>query len=61
MIHFGKNPQGELEIRATEGDVATIYRAICSSCLQERRVLYPVKAMIEREFKNEISGNEVHP
>lgn len=51
MIHFGKNPQGELELRATDGDVLTIYRTICQAGLQERRALYPVKALIEREFK----------
>ena len=51
MIHFGKNPQGELELRATEDDVLTIYRTICSAGLQERRALYPVKALIERDFE----------
>ena len=51
MIHFGKNPQGELELRATDDDVLTIYRTICQAGLQERRALYPVKALIEREFK----------
>ena len=51
MLHFGKNPQGELELRATDDDVLTIYRTICQAGLQERRALYPVKALIEREFK----------
>ena len=56
MLHFGKNPQGELELRATDGDVLTIYRTICQAGLQERRALYPVKALIEREFKTIIKG-----
>jgi hypothetical protein len=51
MLHFGKNPQGELEMRATGDDVLVIYRTICSAGLQERRTLHPVKAMIEREFE----------
>ncbi len=56
MLHFGKNPQGELELRATGDDVLTIYRTICSACLQERHALYPVKALIEREFENILKG-----
>lgn len=56
MLHFGKNPQGELELRATGDEVLTIYRTICSACLQERRALYPVKALIEREFENILKG-----
>jgi hypothetical protein len=56
MLHFGKNPQGELELRATEDDVLTIYRTICQAGLQERRALYPVKALIEREFETIIKG-----
>ena len=56
MLHFGKNPQGELELRAAGDDVLTIYRTICSACLQERRALYPVKALIEREFENILKG-----
>ena len=51
MLHFGKNPQGELEMRATGDDVLVIYRTICQAGLQERRTLHPVKAMIEREFE----------
>ena len=47
MLHFGKNPQGELELRATEDDVLILYRTICSAGLQERRTLHPVKALIE--------------
>ena len=56
MIHYGKNPQGELELRATEDDVLTIYRTICQAGLQERRALYPVKALIKREFEPIIKG-----
>ena len=56
MIHYGKNTQGELELRATEDDVLTIYRAICQAGLQERRALYPIKALIEREFEIIIKG-----
>ena len=58
MLHFGKNTQGELELRATGDDVLTIYRTICSACLQERRVLHPVKAMIEREFETLLKGGQ---
>ena len=56
MLHFGKNPQGELELRATEDDVLILYRTICSAGLQERRTLHPVKALIEHEFETIIKG-----
>jgi len=52
MLHAGRNPQGELELRATGDDVLVIYRTICQAGLQERRILHPVRAMIEREFTN---------
>jgi len=52
MIHYGKNPQGDLELRATDSDVLVIYRIICQAGLEERRTLHPVKSMIEREFED---------
>lgn len=60
MIHFGKTPQGELEIRAAGADIGVIYRAICSSALLERCYLYPMKEMIEREFVEEIKQKGGH-
>jgi hypothetical protein len=36
--------------------VLTIYRTICQAGLQERRALYPIKALIEREFETIIRG-----
>lgn len=54
MIHYGKNPYGELELHLSGEDVAVLYRVIQSAGLQERRVLYGVRTLIEQEFKDEI-------
>ena len=55
MIHYGKNPDGELELHATGEDVAAIYRVIQSAGLQERRLLRGVRKLIEEEFGEDIS------
>ena len=55
MIHFGKNPQGELEIKATGGDVAEVYELICHADLRQRRTFYPLKHYIEENFKDSIN------
>ena len=56
MIHFGKNPQGELEIKATGGDVAEVYELICHADLRQRRTFYALKHCIEENFKDSINN-----
>jgi hypothetical protein len=56
MIHFGKNPQGDLEIKATGGDVAEVYELICHADLRQRRTFYPLKHYIEENFKDSINN-----
>ena len=56
MIHFGKNPQGELELKATGGDVAEVYELICHADLRQRRTFYPLKHYIEENFKDSINN-----
>lgn len=56
MLHYGKNSENELELHLSDNDVAVLYRAILSAGLQDRRVLYPVKQIIEQEFHDEISA-----
>jgi len=55
MIHFGKNPQGELELKATDGDVAEVYALICQADLRQRRTFYALKHYIEENFKDSIN------
>lgn len=51
MIHFGKTPDGELEIRLTGSHVQALSRMINSAPLQERRDFYALRHYIETEFK----------
>ncbi len=55
MLHYKKTSKGELTITATDDDVAVIYRSILTAGLQERRVLYPVKTLIEENFREELA------
>jgi hypothetical protein len=57
MIHFGRNPQGELEIKATGSDVGLLYRAISAAYLPERGEIYALKAYLEDNFKDELTTN----
>lgn len=61
MIHYGKNPDGELEIRAGGSDIGVIYRAIAAAHLPERGALYALKTAIERDFREEISKSTIKP
>ena len=56
MLHYGKNSENELELHLSGSDIAVLYRTILSAGLQERRVLYPVKRLIEDNFHEEISS-----
>lgn len=53
MLHFGKNPQGELEIRATVKDIGVIYRVLCSAGLPDRSSVYSLRTYIEENFTDE--------
>lgn len=58
MIHYGKNPQGELEIKATGRDIGVLYRAISSAHLPERGEIYAIKTYLEENFKGELTTNK---
>ena len=58
MIHYGKNPQGELEIKATGRDIGVLYRAISAAHLPERGEIYAMKTYLEENFKGELTTNE---
>lgn len=53
MLHYGKNPQGELEIRATAKDIGVIYRAMCNASLPDRGSIHALRAYIEKNFSTE--------
>ncbi len=54
MIHYGKNPKGELEIKVTGCDIGVLYRAICTAHLPERGEIYAMKTYIEEHCKAEL-------
>ena len=52
MIHYGKNPDGDLEIRVTGDDIPAMKRVIDAAPLEERRVFFNLKNYVEQEFKD---------
>ena len=58
MIHYGKNPKGELEIKATGRDIGVLYRAISAAHLPERGEIYAMKTYLEENFKGELTTNK---
>ena len=58
MIHYGRNPQGELEIKATGRDIGVLYRAISAAHLPERGEIYAMKTYLEENFKGELTTNK---
>lgn len=57
MIHYGRNPQGELEIKVTGRDIGVLYRAISAAHLPERGEIYAIKTYLEDNFKAELVTN----
>lgn len=55
MIHYGKTPQGELQLMLTGDDIANLHTMIVGTGLEQRRVFYGVKSLIENEFKDELT------
>ena len=53
MLHYGKNPQGDLEIRATAKDIGVIYRALCNAGLPDRGSVFALRTYIEENFSHE--------
>lgn len=55
MIHYGKNLDGELEIRVSEEDVAELWSAIDHAVLPQRRTFHGLKDYIEKQFGDELA------
>ena len=54
MIHFGKTPSGDLEIRVSADNVGEVHDMLYSSGLLPRRVLGDLQQYIEKEFAEEL-------
>ena len=56
MFHFGKTPEGELDIRVDGKDVGVLYRAVSAANLPERGRLHGLKTYLEENFSDEIKS-----
>lgn len=57
MLHFGRNPQGDLELRATDEHIGVLYRALCNAHLPDRGSVYALRTYIEENFSDELNKN----
>lgn len=55
MFHYGKTPQGDLEISVSGEDLRRLYRVLVGAGgLPERRDMYDMKTYIEENFRQEL-------
>lgn len=54
MFHFGKTPEGELDIRVGGNDLGVLYRAVSAASLPDRGTLHDLKTYLEENFPDEI-------
>ena len=50
MIHYGKEPSGDLNIRISADDIGEVYDALESAGLLQRRTFDGLKQYIGKEF-----------
>ena len=55
MIHFGKEPSGDLNIRISAEDVGEVYEALESTGLLQRRTFDGLKRYIGEQFADELA------
>lgn len=55
MIHFGKDPSGDLEIRVSADDVGEVHSLLESACLQQRRTFNGLKEYISKNYADELA------
>ena len=54
MIHFGKEPSGDLDIRVSAEDVGEVYEALQSAGLLQRRTFNGLKDYLIKHFADEL-------
>ena len=55
MIHYGKTPQGDLEIQVSADNVGEVHNMLYSSGLLPRRVLDGLQKYIEDNFADDLA------
>lgn len=58
MVHYGKNPEGELLIRVSPDDVGEVYGLLESAGLLQRRVFDGLKAYIAENYRDELARHQ---
>ena len=58
MFHYGKTPNGDLEISVSGTDIRMFYRAVSDSGLLSRRDMYPFKTYIEENYVAFLDGSK---
>ena len=56
MVHYGKNPEGELLIRVSSDDVGEVYGLLDSAGLLQRRVFDGLKRYVAEQFADEMEA-----
>lgn len=56
MVHYGKEPTGELLIRLSPDEVKEVYQMLLSAQLPQRRAFYGLKQYIEENFREQIEN-----
>lgn len=54
MIHYGKEPSGDLDIRVSAEDVGEVYEVLQSAGLLQRRVFNGLQSYLKENFKAEL-------
>ena len=57
MIHYGKEPSGDLNIRISAEDVGEVYEALESAGLLQRRTFDGLKRYIGEQFADELAAH----
>ena len=54
MIHYGKTPDGDLDLRVSADDVGEVYGLLESAGLLQRRTFNGLREYIRKEFADEL-------
>jgi len=58
MVHYGKEPEGELLIRVSPDDVGEVYGLLESAGLLQRRVFDGLKGYIAENYRDELARHQ---
>jgi len=54
MIHYGKEPSGDLSIRVSAEDVGEVFEVLQSAGLLQRRTFNGLQSYLKENFKEEL-------